>query len=62
MKTLRIVLGILAAFPLALLADKLIFPPTEYGEDTFKTFDFLILGIPILILNYWAWFSPERVF
>lgn len=59
MKTFRIVLGILAIIPLVLLADKISFHPTEYDEDSLRTLAFLIIGVPILILNLWAWIHPE---
>jgi hypothetical protein len=60
MNTFRIVLGVLAVIPLALLADKIIFHPTEYSEDSLKTLAFMTLGIPILVLNYWAWAYSNR--
>jgi len=58
MKTFRIVLGVLALIPLALLADKILFHAAEYDEDSLRTLAFLVLGIPILILNLWAWVYP----
>jgi hypothetical protein len=61
MKTFRIVIGILAVSPLALLADQLIFHPTEYDELSIRTLAFVVLGVPILILNYWAWFDHEII-
>ncbi|MBK9927385.1 MAG: hypothetical protein IPP66_19115 [Anaerolineales bacterium] len=59
MKTLRIVLGILALIPLALLTDTLLFHPVEYDEDSLRTLAFMAFGIPILILNGWAWPAAE---
>lgn len=61
MKTFRIVIGILTIIPLSLLADKLIFHPTEYDEDSIRTLVFMALGVPILILNLWAWINPEII-
>ena len=61
MKTFRIVLGILAIIPVALLTDKLLFHLTEYDEDSLRTLAYLAFGVPILILNYWAWFVPEII-
>ena len=61
MKTFRIVFGILAIIPLALLADKIFFHPTVYDEDSIRTLAFLVLGLPILIFNLWAWIYPEII-
>jgi len=61
MKTIRIVLGILAITPLALLTDKILFRPTDYGEDSLRTLAYLALGIPILVLNLWAWMYPDII-
>ncbi len=61
MKTLRIVLGILALFSLALLADKLFFHLNEYDEDSLRTMAFMVFGVPILVLNFWAWVYPEII-
>jgi len=60
-KTLRIVLGILTIIPVALLADKILFHSTDYGEDSLRTLAFLVIGLPILILNLWAWIYPEII-
>jgi hypothetical protein len=61
MKIFRIVVGILATIPLALLADKLLIYPMEYDEDSMKTLAYLVIGVPILILNFWAWAYPEII-
>jgi len=55
MKTFRIVVAILAIVPLALLIDLFFFQLVDYeiGELLY-----LIVGVPILTLNYWAWFEP----
>jgi hypothetical protein len=55
------VLGILAIIPLTLLADKMFFGFTDYDEDSLRTLAFLIIGIPILILNLWIWIYPEII-
>ena len=60
-KTLRIVLGILAIIPVALLAYKLIFLRTDYGGDSIQEMALLWFGVPILVLNYWAWADPEII-
>ena len=51
----------LAVIPLALLADKLLFHPADYDEDSLKTLAFMVLGVPILTLNFWAWVYPEII-
>jgi hypothetical protein len=61
MKTFRVVLGLLAIIPLALLADKLLFHPTDYDEDSLRTLAYSVIGVPIVILNFWAWIYPEII-
>ena len=61
MKTFRIVLGILAIIPLALLADTFLFHITEQVRDSLEILIYLVLGIPVLILNIWAWGYPEII-
>jgi hypothetical protein len=61
MKNIRIMLGILAIIPLALLADKMFFHFADYDEDSVRTLTFLVIGIPILILNFWSWIYPEII-
>jgi len=61
MKILRIVLGILTVIPLALLIDKLFFRPELYCDNCLGTYVFMILGVPILIFNMWAWIHPEII-
>jgi hypothetical protein len=60
MKTFRIIVGISAIFPLALLADK-IFLNSYYIEASLGEMLYLTVGIPILILNFWAWSYPEII-
>ena len=61
MKTFRIVLGILAIIPFALLADLIFFHPTNYDEDSLQTLVYLVIGVPILILNIWAWGASNAI-
>jgi hypothetical protein len=62
MKTLRILLGILALFPAVLLGEHIFIQPEDYyQEDSVKQLIFMVLGIPILILNLWAWIHPEVI-
>jgi len=58
-KTLRILLAVLAVIPVALLVYNLIFLRTDYGGDSIEEMAYLIFGVPILVLNYWAWADPE---
>ena len=61
MKTFRIVLGILAIIPLVLLVDHIFIQTNDYEEASLKELAYMILGIPILILNLWAWIYPEII-
>jgi hypothetical protein len=61
MKTFRIMLGILAIIPLFLLVDQIVFQADYYRDDSLKQIAFLVLGIPILILNLWAWGYPSII-
>ncbi len=60
MKTFRLVFGILALIPLTLLLDALL-RPALYGEDSLGAWLFLLVGVPILTVNYWAWMYPEII-
>jgi hypothetical protein len=60
-KTLRIVLAVLAIIPVALLVYNLIFLRTDYGGNSIEELAYLIFGVPILVLNYWAWADPEII-
>lgn len=55
------VLGILAVFPVGLLIDHIFFEPPTYNPNSIMAYAYLTLGIPILTLNYWAWFEPEMI-
>jgi hypothetical protein len=61
MKTFRTILGTFAILPLALLTYRLLLHPADYGEDSLITFAFLVVGVPILTLNFWAWQYPEII-
>ena len=56
-KNIRIVLAILAMIPIVLLGQHLIFD----NEDSIQELVFLILGVPILVFNFWAWSYPEII-
>ncbi|HXQ34427.1 MAG TPA: hypothetical protein VN843_10470 [Anaerolineales bacterium] len=61
MITLRIVRGILTIIPLALLVDHIFIHPYYYGEDSLQEKIYMILGIPILLLNFWAWGASQTI-
>jgi hypothetical protein len=60
-KNSRIVLAVLAIIPIGLLVYNLIFLRTDYGGDSIQEMAFLWSGIPILVLNFWAWAHPEII-
>ena len=61
MKTFRILVGILAVLPLAMLTDSIFLHPAFYGAGSPGELLFPIAGLPILTLNFWAWMEPEVV-
>lgn len=61
MKTFRIVVGVLALLPLSLLLDNLFFHPQFYEEGSLGEMMYLLIGVPILTLNFWAWSYPELI-
>jgi hypothetical protein len=61
MKIFRIVLGILAIIPMVLLVNHIFFQADYYREDSIQQLVFMVLGVPILILNLWAWIQPEII-
>ena len=61
MKTFRIVVGILAILPIALLIDSIFLHPYLYGEGSLGELLYLAIGVPILTLNFWALEYPEII-
>ena len=61
MKTFRIGVGILAVIPLALLIEVLFFHPELNCDACIETYAYMLFGIPILTLNFWAWNYPELI-
>ena len=60
-KNIRIILAILAIIPIILLLQPLIFDGDVYTDDSLQELVFLILGVPILVFNFWAWSYPEII-
>ena len=60
-KNIRIVLAILAIIPIVLLIQHLISDGDIYSEDSIQEMLFLILGVPILVFNFWVWAHPELI-
>jgi hypothetical protein len=61
MKTLRGVLGVLAIIPIALLVNHILIYANYYGEDSLREMIYIVMGIPILVLNLWASGYPSIV-
>ncbi len=60
MKLIRIALGLLILLPAGLyLAD--LQNPTHPGHTNYLEIGYLLTGLPILLLNYLAWFMPEQL-
>ena len=60
-KNVRIQLAVLAILPITLLVQHLIFDGDVYSEDSIQEMLFLILGVPILVFNFWVWSHPEII-
>ncbi len=60
-KYIRIVLAILAIIPLGLLVYHFISPQAGYGGDSLEELAYIVIGIPILVCNYWAWYCPSMI-
>lgn len=60
MKTLKIVLGILAIIPIALIIAS-IAEPKFIMHNPAAEWLFILVGIPILVLNLWAWDAPHII-
>jgi hypothetical protein len=61
MQIIRIVFGILAIFPIALLINHIFFSPAYYGEDSLAEMAYMIFGVPILIFNFWVWGATNTI-
>ena len=60
-KIIRIVLAVLAIIPILLLIQYLFFGTNISGDDSIEEMAFTVIGIPILVFNFWAWYYPELI-
>ena len=60
-KIIRIVLAVLAIIPIFILAWYFFLVGDSVGGDSIEEMVFTIIGIPILIFNFWAWYYPELI-
>jgi hypothetical protein len=60
MITFRIILGILAILPIGLIIASIADPKLTMHNPSIEWI-FLLIGIPILVLNLWAWDAPEVI-
>jgi hypothetical protein len=60
MKTFRIILGILAIIPIGLMVAS-IADPKMTAQNSNMEMIFLLVGVPILVLNLWAWDAPQII-
>ena len=60
-KIIRIVLAVLAIIPIIILAWYFFLVGDSVGGDSIEEMVFTIIGIPILIFNFWAWYYPELI-
>lgn len=60
-KTFRLAVGILAIIILALTGYINFISPATFEPNTLGELVFLVFGIPILIVNLWAWVEPEII-
>ena len=61
MKTFRIVVGVLAIVPVAMIVDAIFLHPANYGPGSLGELVYPVFGVPILILNMWAWVHSEII-
>ncbi len=61
MNIIRIVFGILMVIPLILLAEVTVINPESRFENPLLDVIYAAIGVPIVVINYWAWFHPEMI-
>jgi hypothetical protein len=60
MKIFRIILGILAIIPVSFIVVAIADPKLVRHNPSLE-WEFLLIGVPILVLNLWAWDAPGMV-
>ncbi|MFZ5856734.1 MAG: hypothetical protein ACOYZ6_07885 [Chloroflexota bacterium] len=60
MRTIRPILGFFTIIPLALIIAS-IADPKFASHNTAAEWAFILVGIPILVLNLWAWDAPHII-
>lgn len=61
MNTFRVAAGILATIPFASVAYITLFLPPSASLNSIAELIYMVFGIPILIVNLWAWMYPEII-
>jgi hypothetical protein len=60
MKTFRLIISLLAIIPIGLIVASIV-DPKMTAQNPSMEMTFLLVGVPILVLNLWAWDAPEMV-
>lgn len=61
MKTFRTAAAIFAVIPLLLVAYISMFLPSTRDLDSWGELIYMLFGVPMLIVNLWAWMYPEII-
>jgi hypothetical protein len=61
MKTFRVIAGVPALLVLVFFAAAILLPPVMNDQYALLECLFPAIGIPILIINMWAWGAPELI-
>lgn len=60
MPKIRIILAILLIIPIGMIIYALFHPVQDYS-NSLMNYAYALIGIPILILNLWAWDAPHII-
>jgi hypothetical protein len=61
MHTLKIILTVLLVIPIGLMIYIIAFNPITYERNSLRELTFLVVGLPILMANFFVWFTPDLV-
>lgn len=61
LKTFRIVVGGLGILSIVLMVYIVFFNPISGERNSIREYVFLCFGLPVLMLNFFAWFTPDLV-